>query len=339
MCGFKEKLGTLVSMGKISEDQYKKMLRRGITYEKFGINYPVLERLFPKGVPIGASDVFIENLDFPYQETSYVCARSGPSSNTFLYKTNAENGGIINLTKGSRPVGDSLFAALNRILLGGQAMLISADNLIANSKQIWDWDFFGRYLKNTCPDMYEELKKFAISRLSTNPTLVILARKKDTFDRLGFLQEYSDQKIKIFNSKNNRIIILTNEDGYQYASKTIKENDKVQYIHEIDDDGNIDIKKSLKMLRKNYNIKKLLNDGGRQMSNGIKKIEMLGGERISYEPYPGKKFLPKTITDEMILGRKGVGIDGTAIHDAVVAFSQELDLGRRESFKLHLYPI
>jgi hypothetical protein len=338
MCGLKEKLGILVSLDKISEDQYKKLLRRGITYEKFGKNYPVLEKLFPEGIPIGASDAFIENLDFPYQETSYVCARAGPYSKTYLYKTNSENGGIINLTSGHRPVGDSLFAAFNRILLGEQAILISADNLIANSQQIWNWNFFAQNLKKY-PDIYEELKKFAAPRLHTNPTQIILARKKDTFERLGFVEKYLEQKIKIFNSEKNSIIILTNEDGYQYASKTIKENDKVQYVCEVDENGNIDIKKCLKILRKNFNIKKLLNDGGRQMSNGIKEIGMLGGERISYEPCPDKKFLPKTITDDMILGVDGTGIDGTIIQDALVAFSQDLNFGRKELFNLHIYPM
>lgn len=339
MDGLKKRLDILVSSDKISEEQYKKLLKRGITYERFGTDYPALEILFPKGIPIGASDAFIENLDFPYQETSYVCARSGPFSDTYLYKTDTVDGGVVNLTGGHRPVGDNLFASFNRILLGGQAILISADNLIANSQQIWDWEFFGKNLKDTHANIYEELKKFATSRVHANPTQIILARKKDTFDRLGIVEKYLEQKIKIFNSENNRIIILTNEDGYQYASKTIKENDRVKYVYEVDEDGNIDIKKCLKKLRKNFNIQKILNDGGRQMSNGIKKIGMLGGERISYEPYPGEKFLPKTITKDMVLGMNGTGIDGTVIPDAIVAFSQELDFGRKESFSLHMYPM
>jgi hypothetical protein len=45
-------------------------------------------------------------------------------------------------------------------------------------------------------------------------------------------------------------------------------------------------------LRSKYNIDIMLNDGGRQMSNGIRDIGLLGEERITLELYPGNDIIP-----------------------------------------------
>ncbi|MHA7646733.1 universal stress protein [Nitrosopumilus sp. S4] len=155
----------------------------------------------------------------------------------------------------------------------------------------------------------------------------------------SYLEKYEKNQIAIFNSEHVKIIIITNDDGYDYVSPMINPDDQINYIVETDENGNIDIKKSLQSLRTDFNISRMLNDGGRQMSNGMKQLGLLGGERISYEPSPGDNYVPKIITDDMILGRDGMGIDGSAVKDSITVFSQKINTSRKESLNLHLYPM
>ena len=334
MNNFKEKLDVLISENRITEDEYKDFLSRGIQYKRFGRKYPKLDEIFPDGIPVGASNNFIDRLDVPYQETSYVCASAGRKHpQTYLYKAD-RNGSVINLLGGKRPIGDSIFAALNRIILGNQAIIISADNLIANSEQIWDWHYFGQHLKNY-RELYGEVKEFAEKCHTSNTIQVILARKRSTFERLDFLDKYKKNQIAIFNSKNP-VVIITDDDGYEYI-KDIR-NDNVKFIVQVNDNGDIDIKQSLMKLRREFGIKIMLNDGGRKMSNGIKDLGLLGGERISYEPYPGRKFISDIITNDMVIGKNGIGRDNSQIRNSIVVFSKKkIDIDQDEFLKIHLY--
>jgi hypothetical protein len=165
-----------------------------------------------------------------------------------------------------------------------------------------------------------------------------LARKKSTFERLEFLEKYKKNEIKIFDSNETDLIILTNHDGFEYASKTIKpDGNHLQYIVETDVADIIDIKRCLKQIRKKFKIKKMLKDGGRSMSNEIRQLGMLGGERISYEPFPGYEFMPDKITYDMILGQDGIGIDESPIGRSIVTFSQKIKTDRTENLCLHVY--
>ena len=335
MTSFKAKLGRLVSLGKITENEYRNFLLRGIQYQKFGSKYPCLQEVFPDGIPVGASESFIDELEFPYQETSYVCASAGITyPRTYLYKTDKTDGGVTDLAGGKRPIGDNLFASLSRIIVGAHAILVSADNLMANSNQIWDWNFFADNLKTNYNELYAETADFAQQNSSSDPIQVILARKKSTFERLDFLDAYKKDKIAIFNSK--KVVILTNLEGYEHISKGM---DGVEFISKTKPNGDIDIKECLKQLRKEFDIKKILNDGGRKMSCGMKCLGLLGGERISYEPYPGDNFLPNQVTNEMILGKDESGIDGSPIPNSIVAFSQKINIEQEEQLNLHLYPM
>lgn len=338
MDDFKSKLDNLVNSAKISKKKYHNFLQRGIQYQKFDSEFPTLRRFFPDGVPIGASDTFIRNLSFPYQETSYVCASIGKRHpRTYLYKLHEKHGGVLSLLDGIRPIGDNLFGSLNRILLGSDAILLSADNLIANMGGIWDWRLFGNHLKKNNFAAYDELEKFSKTYTQTEPTHVILARKKETFERLHFLEKYKKNQIAIFNSDHVKIIIMTNYDGYDYVSRVINPGERINYVVEIDETGNIDIKKCLQVLRTKFGISRMLNDGGRKMSNGMKQLGLLGGERISYEPSPAEHHIPKIITEDMILGRDGLGIDGSAVKDSFIAYSQNINTSKQETFNLHLY--
>jgi len=340
MDDFKSKLDSLISSEMISEKEYHNFLQRGVQYEKFGTEFPTLNNFFPDGIPIGASETFIRNLSFPYQETSYVCASIDEKyPRTYLYKLHEKHGGVLELLGGIRPVGDNLFGSLNRILLGSKAILLSADNLIANIEGIWNWRLFGNHLKKNNFAAYNELEKFSKTKSHTNPIHIILARKRKTFERLNFLEKYKKNQIGIFNSDQVKIIIMTNDDGYDYASHVINPDDKIKYVVETDKSGNIDIKKCLQTLRMKFGISRMLNDGGRKMSNGMKQLGVLGGERISYEPSLGVNHSPKNITEDMILGRDGIGIDGSAIKDSIVVFSQKIGTSKKESLNLHVYPM
>jgi hypothetical protein len=339
MTNFKTKLGYLVSSGAINEEKYKKFLLRGIQFEKFDSDFPYLKKYFPRWVPIGASEIFINNLDVPYQETSYVCASTGTKKpRTYLYKTDNKHGGVVDLLGGKRPLGDTLFASLSRILLGNKAIMFSADNLIENSNQVWNWNFFGKYLKNDHQDIFNELKLLAEKKSANNPIQVILARKKSTFERLNFIKKYQNNEIAIFNSKN-KIVFLTDDEGFRHVSKKIKPDQRIQYITETNESGEIDIKKCMQVLRKKFGVEIMLNDGGRKMSLGLKKLKLLGGERVSYEPFPGEKFIPKIIREDLIFGEDGMGIDGSPISDSIVAFEHKFDIDKSELLKLHLYSI
>ena len=45
-------------------------------------------------------------------------------------------------------------------------------------------------------------------------------------------------------------------------------------------------------IKRHYGIDVLLNDGGRQMSNGLRDVGLVAEERITLEPYPGPKIFP-----------------------------------------------
>ena len=39
--------------------------------------------------------------------------------------------------------------------MGSKAMMISADNLVVNKEQIWNWEFFGDAIRELHPEIYE----------------------------------------------------------------------------------------------------------------------------------------------------------------------------------------
>jgi len=335
---FKTQLDELISKSQISEIEYNHFLKRGIQYEKFGKKYPKLREIFPEGMPIGASKKFIQELEIPYQETSFVCSLATKSSpKVYIYKKTPESGQIKDLLAGKRPVGDNIFAALNRILLGDKAVLISADNLIENKEQIWDWRFFGKNLIKKYPEVYKELKDFSEKKSGSKITQVVIARKKETFRRLNILKKSNNKEIAILNDQNTKVIFLTNDEGKEIINKI--KSDNVSHISKSNQRGEIDIIQCLKELKKRFNVPMMLNDGGRIMSDGLKREKLLGGERITYESFPGEKYAPKKIQNAMILGKEGQGKDNSELKDAVVVFSKKLNIEGPETFKLHLYPM
>jgi hypothetical protein len=62
-------------------------------------------------------------------------------------------------------------------------------------------------------------------------------------------------------------------------------------------------------LKQKYDIDLILNDGGRIMSEGIRREGLLGEERMSLEPFPGEDIFPskKYIDPTTVAGSPGLG--------------------------------
>ena len=96
------------------------------------------------------------------------------------------------------------------------------------------------------------------------------------------------------------------------------------------------------MLKKNYNIDMMLNDGGRIMSNGFRDVGILCEERVTLEPeIPHELFLKiKNIKSKVnklgVLGKKGLGLDKCEIKGAVLVHST--DIGN-ELANVYVYPL
>jgi hypothetical protein len=97
------------------------------------------------------------------------------------------------------------------------------------------------------------------------------------------------------------VIFITNQNGYDYISKRILESEFVNYIVTGEE---FDLYNGMVNLRSKYNIDIMLNDGGRQMSNGIRDTGLLGEERITLEPYPGNDIIPEVESVDPILTNK-----------------------------------
>ena len=334
---YKTQLEILLSGKKISQSQYEHFMRRGAQRILFDKSDALCD-YFPNGIVVGASKAYIQQMKIPYQETSYMVARLKSHPAKYIFKTEGKGGGVVKLSGGVRPLGDNIFASLNRIILGGKAIIVSATNFVENKEQVWNWQFFAKNLKDSHPGIYENLSRLAYKNRQ-NPLLVVVARKKHTFDRLGILDLYRKGKIRVLDEQLQKVVFLTNDAGYDYASKHMQESDHVRFISKTSPDGRINLIGCLRDLRKRFGIKVMLNDGGREMSNGMKALGVLGGERVTYEPYPGKKNLPRKIAPDSVFGMDGAGLDGGEVKDSFTIFSHEIKTSRTERVKVHVYSL
>lgn len=151
---------------------------------------------------------------------------------------------------------------------------------------------------------------------------------------MNIVDEYNRNKVKILDpQKGVSVIFLTNQNGYDYAVKHIRESDLVNYVIT---GRQFDIREAMISLRKKYNINILLNDGCRQMSNSFRDAGFLAEERITIEPYPGKKIMPDEIDPTSILGEDGIGLDGNEIQGSIRI--QSIKIGQ-EHANVYLYPL
>ena len=203
---YKNQLSLLLEIGAISEELYCHFINRSLKVISpsidFGLEY--LGKILPE-IVIGASSGYVSKMRVPYQATSYVAARTKESGKgVYIYKiTHKPGGGVLSLTGGSRKLGDSIFASTHRILMGSKAMMISADNLVVNKEQIWNWQFFGDAVRELAPEIYEDLIKLR-EKIVTNSMFhqFVVARSDKTFRRLKLADLYLKNKIKILDPKN-----------------------------------------------------------------------------------------------------------------------------------------
>jgi hypothetical protein len=332
-------LASLLKSGKISDETYKHFTDRGLQIIRpADMRLHRLAEYLPE-IVIGATEKYIERMKIPYQATSFLAAKSRLHSDRYVFKIPGKAGGGVNLlTGGERKAGDNVFASTHRIVIGRRANMVSADNWMANKGQIWDWCFFGNHFLRTDEELYEDLQKLAKMKGATRPPChVIVARSKDTFDRLGVVDNYRKNKIAALDPENeSKVIFLTNQDGFDHLNQTIKESDLVKYVVTGE---KFDMCSALLKLRETYGLDMLLNDGGRQMSNAMRDAGLLAEERVTLEPYPGDGIMPDNIESshpDSILGRKGSGIDGTELTGAIMIHSQQIG---DECANVYTYPL
>jgi hypothetical protein len=335
---YKKQLSLLLDNGVISEELYRHFIIRGLKVvspsNDFGLDY--LGKILPE-IVIGASSDYVSKMKVPYQATSYVAARTKERGKAvYIYKIpHKPGGGVLSLTGGIRKLGDSIFASTHRILLGTKAMMISADNLVVNKEHIWNWQFFGNAIKESNPNIYEDLIKLR-EKVVTNSMFhqIVVARSDKTFRRLKFANLCQKNQIRILDPKNGiKVVFLTNESGYEYASRFLPESDLIHYVIT---GKEFDMYLAMIQIRRLYGIDMILNDGGRIMSNSVRDLGLLGEERVTLEPYPGDQFVPQRdkIGSKNVLGIEGTGIDGGEIKNAIKVHSTRI---RDELANVYLY--
>jgi len=340
----KNKFELLVQTNKISQEQLSHFLHRGVQVisPKHDLGLDYLHSVLPE-IVIGASKNYINEMKVPYQATSFIAANTRSDRNgAYIFKIpNQPSGGIKLLTGGKRKKGDNLFASIHRIMLGREAIMVSALNLMTNKDKIWNWKFFGDHLKNEDDKLYEDLVKLNSKVSGSNKTkyYIVVCRSDATFRRLNILQEFKNKKIAVLDPKNDmKVVFLTNLAGYEYASKTIPESDRVDYLVT---GSEFDIYQAMLVLRKKYNIQTILNDGGRQMSNGVRDAGLLGEERVTLEPYPGDGIISDQLDPASILGQDGTGLDGKEIEKSILLSSIKINgddnAGNAELANVYVY--
>jgi hypothetical protein len=343
-------LQQLLDSKKITIDHFNHFKSRGIEIirplQDFGLRS--LGRVLPE-IVIGASYEFIKRMKIPYQATSFLVANTKSDlKGWYVYKIPEQpKGGLLLLSGGKRRLGDNIFASTHRIILGRKAILVSAVNLMTNKNNIWNWHFFGDHLKQDNISLYEDLVRLetimnrkddsASSVNSMGPYYyIIIARSESTFKKLEIVDNYLQNKIAVLNPENNiHTIFITNNSGFDFASKTIEESSLVSYIATGE---NFDLCRAMQELKQKYGIDLILNDGGRIMSEGVRREGLLGEERISLEPFPGEDIFPsdKYIDPTTAAGSTGLGLDGSEIEGSILLSSNKI---KDEKLNVYVHPL
>ncbi len=335
---YNKKLISLCNNNKLSEEKYIHFKKRGFQFfdTNKDLNCPNLSKLLPY-VVIGASKEFVDMMKIPYQSTSFVAGEVySQNSGIYAYKIIGKKGGGVQLLSGgNRKLGDNLFASLHRILLGRYAIMVTINNMMENSDQIWSWDFFGKHLLNGHPMIYKDLLQLSEKLVNINDSFffVISIRSLKSINNLKFIEMYNDKKIAMLNPDNGiKVLIITTNSVYNYISRFIRESSLVFYIVTGE---NFEIQIGLEILRKKYGIKYLLNDGGRIMTNSIVDCGILSEERVTLEPF-NRVTLDYNIDNTCILGKRGNGIDDSEIGHSILLDSQYID---DEKLNVYIYPM
>jgi hypothetical protein len=344
------RLQRLLDSEKITIEHFNHFKSRGIEIirplQDFGLKS--LGSVLPE-IVIGASYEFIKRMKIPYQATSFLVANTKSNLNGwYVYKIPEQpKGGLILLSGGKRRLGDNIFASTHRIILGRKAILVSAVNLMTNKNNIWNWHFFGDHLKHNNKSIYDDLEKLESIMNSNDDSAgnvkgncphyyIIIARSESTFKKLEIIDNYLQNKIAVLNPENNiHAIFVTDKSGFEFASRRIEESSLVSYI---ETGENFDLYQGMQVLKRKYGINLILNDGGRIMSDGIRREGLLGEERMSLEPFPGEDIFPsdKYIDPTTVAGSEGLGLDGSEIEGSILLHSKKIE---DEKLNVYIYPL
>ena len=332
-----DRLTSLFENGFLDQNTVTHLRNRGLKVYDTGedLQCPYMSKVIPY-VVIGASDEFVSNLTVPYQATSFIAAEVfSPHSGTYAFKLlGLKGGGVTLLTGGSRKLGDNVFASLHRMLVGNNAIIVTVNNMMENHTQIWSWDFFGNHLRPEYPKIYDELLNLSKRFVNLDKFyFVVSIRSLESVAESRLLEFYEKNEISMLDSKNKlRVIILTTDVVYEHLSKIIKESELISYLCTGE---KFDMHEGLQILRKDYGIKYLLNDGGRKMTESIIDEGLLAEERVTLEPFNAATLKYK-IDDSCILGKKGWGIDGSELKGSLLLDS--IIIGD-ERANVYVYPL
>jgi hypothetical protein len=321
----------------LDKEKFDHFKRRGFQFfdTNKDLNCYHLSKILPY-IVIGASNEYIDKMNVPYQATSFVAGEVySRNSGIYAYKINGKKGGGIQLlTGGSRKLGDNIFASLHRILVGNRAILVTINNMMENHDQIWSWEFFGKHLIENNSPVYNDLLNLSKKFVDNDKFYFIISiRTFESISKLNFIEKYNNNKIAMLNPENNiKVIIITTLQIYEFLSGSIKESALISYIIT---GSNFEMQTGLKILRKEFDIKYLLNDGGRIMSNSIRDCGILGEERITLESF-NSITLDYSINSNCILGKKDSGLDGSEIKYSILLDSQSID---DEKLNVYIYPM
>lgn len=321
-----ERLASLFDSGLLDQNTVTHLRNRGLkVYDTVtDLQCPYLSKVIPY-VVIGASEDFVNSMTIPYQATSFIAAEAfSPHSGIYAFKLlGLKGGGVTLLTGGSRRLGDNVFASLHRMLVGNNAIIVTVNNMMENHTQIWSWDFFGNHLRPEYPKIYDELLNLSKRFVNLDKFyFVVSIRSIESIAESKLIEFYEKNEIAMLDPKNRlKVIILTTDLVYEHLSKIIKESELISYLRTGE---KFDMHKGLQILRKDYGIKYLLNDGGRKMTEAIRDDGLLAEERVTLEPF-NSATLKYEIDDSCILGKKGWGLDGSELKSSLLLDSIKID--------------
>ncbi len=322
------------SLNEVELDHFKK---RGIQLfdTSKDLNSSHLSKILPY-VVLGVSNEYVNRMNVPYQATSFIAGEVyTPNSGIYAYKINGQQGGGVSLLMGGiRKLGDNVFASLHRILVGNSAIIVTISNMMENHNQIWSWEFFGKNVINSDPLIYQDLLNLSKKFVDYNKFhFVVSIRTVKSVADTNFIELYDKNEIAVLNPENKvKVIFITSFEIYEYLSKFVKESPLISYIIT---GKSFEIQVGLEILRKKHNVRYLLNDGGRIMSNSMRTLGILGEERITLEPF-NSITLDYTIGSNCILGKKGSGLDNSEVECSVLLNSTPVN---GEKTNVYLYPM
>jgi hypothetical protein len=334
---YHKQLDLLYDMKTLDRGKLDHFKKRGIQFfdTNKDLNCYHLSKILPY-IVIGASNEYVDKMKVPYQATSFIAGEVySQNSGIYAYKINGKQGGGVQLlTGGSRKLGDNVFASLHRILVGNRAIMVTINNMMENHNQIWSWEFFGKHLLENNPLVYKDLLDLSMKFVNNDKFYFIISiRTFESITKLNFIEKYKNNKIAMLNPENNvKVIIITTLQIYKFLSGFIKESSLIFYIIT----GNsFEMQTGLEILRKEFDVIHLLNDGGRIMSNSIRDCGILGEERVTLEPF-NSITLDYPIDSNCILGNKGTGLDKSEIEYSVLLDSQSVN---DERMNIYIYPM